>query len=275
VVEVRRTSADWLGGSACLMVVQDVTARQRAEATLLAMNEELRRANDAAEKATKARDRFLVVLSHELRTPLTPALLACAALEKHPNVPDEIRRLFRLILAKVKLEAKLIDDLLDVLRILNGNFEVARVPTDVAEIVGRAVDGCLEEARSKGVALERELAAKASVAWVDPERLQQATTNLIANAIDAAPVGSAIRVWTSDEPTGEIAIGFRHEGSRIEVARMFDPFERGATAGAPNEWALGLGRAISKGIAESCGGTIEATFDGQRTSVVMRLPIAS
>jgi two-component system CheB/CheR fusion protein len=275
VVELRCTSAHWLGGQSCLMVVRDVTARHRAEEALLAMNEELRRANDVAERATKARDRFLVVLSHELRTPLTPALLACSSLERHPNVPNEMRRSLRVVLAKVKLEAKLIDDLLDVLRILNGDFEVAKVPANVTEIVARATDGCAEEARRKGVALERELAATARVVSVDPERLQQATTNLIANAIDAAPAGSAIRVWMSDESTGEIAIGFRYQGSRVNATRMFDPFEGGATPGAPNEWALGLGRAISKGIAEACGGSVKANFDGEGTSVVMRLPMAS
>src|SRR5262249_43184855 len=98
---------------------------------------------------------------------------------------------------------------------------------------------------------------------------------VIANAIDAAPVGSAVRVWMRDEPTGKVAIGFRHEGKGVDVVRMFDPFERGATPGAPKAWELGLGRAISKGIAEACGGSIEASFDGEFTNIVMRLPLGS
>jgi PAS domain S-box-containing protein len=271
-VEIRSTSAAWLGGRACLMVVRDVTARCRAERALRATNEELRRARDAAEQATKARDRFLVVLSHELRTPLTPALLASAALETRPNIPEEIRRSMGLIRAKVKFEAKLIDDLLDVVRILKGDFELEKLPADVTEIVARAVDSCHEQARSKGVDLGSELANSARVVSVDPKRLQQAVTNMLANSIDAAPAGSAVRVWVRDEPTSEVAIGFCHAGKVVDLSRMFDPFERGATPGAPNEWALALGCVISKGIAEACGGRVEASLDGAGTSVVMRFP---
>ena len=78
-----------------------------------------------------------------------------------------------------------------------------------------------------------------------------------------------------EQTTGEVEIGFRHEGKGVEIARMFDPFERGGAPGAPNEWALGLGRAISKGIAEACGGRVEASFDGEGTNVLMRLPTAA
>jgi PAS domain S-box-containing protein len=273
-VEIRCTPAHWVGGRACLMVVRDVTARHRAEKALLATNEELRRARDAAEQATKARDRFLVVLSHELRTPLTAALLASTALEKRPNVPDEVRRWMTLIRAKVEFEAKLIDDLLDVVRMFNGNFVVTRAPANATETVARAIGGSLADARNKRIHIAREFSVRTGIVAIDPERLRQAVTSLIANAMDAAPSGSTVGVWMRDEPTGQVAIGVRHEGSSGEVARMFDPFERGGTPGAPKAWALGLGLAISKGIAEACGGSIEAGFDGESSSIVMRLPMA-
>jgi PAS domain S-box-containing protein len=273
-VQICCTSAPWVGGSASLMVVRDVTAQHRAEVALLATSQELRRAKDVAERATKARDRFLVVLSHELRTPLTPVLLASAALENRANVPQDIRRVMGTISAKVKLEARLIDDLVDVAHIINGDFHLARKPVDATPIVARAADECAEPARQKGIALERELGATPHEVSADPERLQQAATRLMENAIDAAPVGSAVRVWIHGEPNDGITIGFRHQGQAVDVRRLFDPFERAETPVGPNAYELALGRAISKGIAEACGGSVEASFDGEGTSVVMRLPAA-
>jgi PAS domain S-box-containing protein len=273
-VEVRCTSAPWVGGTVCAMVVRDVTAQQRAERALLAANEELRRARDIAEQAAQARDRFLTVLSHELRTPLTPVLLASAALEKRPNVPDEIRAAMRLIRTKVKFQAKLIDDLLDVVQILGGTFAVPRGPADATEILERAVDGCLADAGNNGVHVRKELVATPRMVPVDAKRLEQAVTNLIASAVSAAHVGSTVVVSTRDEPDGKVAIGVRHHGNGDDVTRMFDPFEGGAKPGEPLAWALGLGRAISKGIAEACGGRVEASHNGDTTMVVMLLPVA-
>jgi PAS domain S-box-containing protein len=274
-VEIRCTSAPWIGGSVCAMVVRDVTAQRRAEKALLAANEELRRARDVAEQATQARDRFLLVLSHELRTPLTPVLLASAALEKRANVPEELRALLGLIRTKVTFEAKLIDDLLDVVQILGGTFAIPTGSADVTQAVGRAIDACLAHAATRGVYMQKELVATPRIVPVDPARLQQAVTNLITSAVSSAQAGSTVGVWMRSETDGEVAIDVRHSGQRtIEVSRMFDPFDGGARPGEPFAWALGLGRAISKGIAEACGGRVEAIRDGESTSVVMRLPAA-
>jgi signal transduction histidine kinase len=110
---------------------------------------------------------------------------------------------------------------------------------------------------------------------VDGARLQQAVNNLIASAVSTAREGSTVGVWVRDEPGGEVAIGIRYEGNGNDVSRMFDPFDGGAKPGEPRGWALGLGRAISRGIAEACGGRVEASHDGVTTSVVMRLPSAA
>jgi PAS domain S-box-containing protein len=273
-VEIRCASASWVGGNVCAMVVHDITAQRRAERALLAANDELRRARDVAEEATRSRDRFLAVLSHELRTPLTPVLLASSALERRPAVPDEIRAFVGLVRTKVKVQAKLIDDLLDVVQILGGNFSIPRGPADATKIVERAVDDCIADAAAKGIHLRKDVVGAHRTVPVDPARLHQAVTNLIESAVSGAHARSTIGVRVSDEPHGEVAIRVRHEGDGIDVSRMFDPFGGGAKPGEPLEWALGLGRAISKGIAEACGGHIEASYDGVATSVVMRLPVA-
>jgi K+-sensing histidine kinase KdpD len=267
LVGTSRRSARGLG-----KLTEAVAASEEKYRLLATTSDRLLRAKEEAERATKARDRFLVVLSHELRTPLTPALLASTALEARSGLPDDVRRAVSVIGSKVRLEAKLIEDLLDVVRIMNGDFAVARVPVDATKVVGRAVAGCMPDAQGKRIDLEQELPSSARIVAVDPGRLRQAATSLVANAIDAAPMGSTVRVWVRDQPPSEVAIGFSHDGEQVEADRIFDPFERGATPGSPNAWGLGLGLAITKAIAEASGGSIEARFDGKATSVVMRLP---
>jgi len=273
-VETRCAHVRWLGGMACVMSVRDMTSRIRSERELLAANEELQRARKAAERATKARDRFLAALTHELRTPLTPALLASAALERRAGIPEEIRRSLGLIRAKVQLEASLIDDLLDVARIINGDFKLVRRPAEVTRIVVRAVDTCRDEAGAKKIEVKKELAAHRCTAWVDPDRLQQAVGSVVSSAIDSAPVASIIRVWTGDGARGEVSIGVHHDGEVADPAAMFDPFERGATPEAPAAWGLGLRLAIGKAVVEACGGRVEATSGHDGTNVVMKLPTA-
>jgi PAS domain S-box-containing protein len=271
-VEMRCAVAPWLGGQACVMAARDMTSRIRSERELRVMNEELHRAKKAAEHATKARDRFLAALSHELRTPLTPALLASAGLERRAGVPEEIRRSLGLIRAKVRQEATLIDSVLDIARIVSGDFKVDKSPTEVTQIVERAVDACLEEAVAKKIEVRKELAANPCTAWVDPERLRDAIGSALSSAIESAPAASVVRVWTRDGTTHEIAIGFHQDKEVVDPAAMFDPFERGAIPEAPGAWGLGLRLAIGKAVVEACGGSVEVTSDREGTNVVMRLP---
>jgi PAS domain S-box-containing protein len=278
-VEMRCVAAPWLGGLTWVMVARDMTSRVRAERELRGANAELQRATNAAvqatkaaEHATKSRDRFLAALSHELRTPLTPALLASAALERRESIPEEIRRSLGVIRAKVKLEARLIDDVLDVARIVNGDFELEKRSAEVTQIVVRAIDACLDEADAKKIEVKRELGATPCTALIDPDRLEGAIGSAVSSAIDAAPAASVIRVWTRDGGTGQISIGVHHDGQIVHAGAMFDPFERGATPEAPAAWGLGLRLAIGKAVFEACGGGVEATSDREGTDLVMRLP---
>jgi PAS domain S-box-containing protein len=271
-VETRCAPAPWLGGLACVMVTRDMTSRIRFERDLRETNEELERAKKAAEKATKTRERFLAALSHELRTPLTPALLASAVLEKRESLPEEVRRKLRLIRSKVMQEARLIEDVLDVARIVNGDFKLEKKPVEVTQIVARAVDGCVSEAGAKNVEVSRDLAAPACTAWVDADRLLSAIEGVISRAIDAAPAASAVRVWTRDGGAGQLSIGVHHDGQVANPAAMFDPFDRGTAPEAPAAWALGLRLCIGKAVVEACGGSVEVTSEGAGTEVVFRLP---
>ena len=271
-VDTRCAGAPWLGGLACVMVTRDMTARMQFERELRETNEELERAKKAAEKATKSRERFLAALSHELRTPLTPALLATAVLEKRESLPEEVRRKLTLIRSKVMQEARLIEDVLDVARIVNGDFKLEKKPMEVTQIVARAVDGCASEAGAKKIEVSTDLTAPPCTAWVDPDRLQCAIGSVISHAIDAAPAASAVRVWTRGRGDGRLSIGVRRDGQVANPAAMFDPFDRGTVPEAPAAWGLGLRLCIGKAVVEACCGSVEVTSEGAGTEVVFRLP---
>jgi two-component system CheB/CheR fusion protein len=275
-VETRCASVPWYGGHACLLVARDVTAQHRAETELRATSEALRSAKDVAERAAQARDQFLMVLSHELRTPLTPVLLAAAALEARPSLAPDIRRTMGMIRNKVKLEARLIDDLLDVARIINGDFELSLKATNVTVLVLDVVDASTEAASAKGVELAQDVEPGERTVAVDAERLRQALRNLIVAAVDETRAGGTVRVWLHDGPNDEIEIGVSQTGTGIgrdDLARIFDPFE---TTTSQRAWSLGLGLAISKGITEASGGRIVAKALGsdKGTAFVMYLPRA-
>ena len=271
-VDTLCAAAPWLGGLAFVMVTRDMTARIRSERELRETNEELERAKEAAERATKTRERFLASLSHELRTPLTPALLASAVLEKRESLPEEVRRKLRLIRSKVMQEARLIEDVLDVARIVNGDFKLEKKPVEVTQVVARAVDGCANEASAKKIDVSTELAAPPCTAWVDPDRLQRAIESVVSRAIDGAPAASAVRVWTRGGGPGEISIGVHHDGQVERPAAMFDPFDRGTAPEAPAAWGLGLRLCIGKAVVEGCGGSVEVGSGAAGTSVVLTLP---
>ncbi len=271
-VETRCAAAPWLGGVACVMVTRDMTSRIRFERELRETNEELERAKKAAEKATKSRERFLAALSHELRTPLTPALLATAVLEKRESLPEDVRRKLRLIRSKVMQEARLIEDVLDVARIVNGDFKLEKKPVEVTQIVARAVDGCVNEAGAKKIEVCTDCAATACTAWVDPDRLQRAIESVISRAIDGAPAASAVRVWTRGGGVGQLSIGVHHDTQVANPAAMFDPFDRGTAPEAPAAWGLGLRLCIGKAVVEACGGSVQVSSEGAGTEVVFTLP---
>jgi PAS domain S-box-containing protein len=271
-VETRCAVARWVGGEVGVMVARDVTSRVRSQRDLLEAYEELKRAKKAAEHATRARDRFLAALSHELRTPLMPALLASTALEKRPSLPPEqTRRKAALIRTKVAQEARLIDDVLDIARIVNGDFKIEMTPTEVTQVVMRVVDACVAEADAKSIVLKRELAASPCTVRVDPDRLQAAVEAAVSSAIEAAPASSVVRIWTSHGGAGEITIGIHRHGEVVDPAAMFNPFERRAMPEAPAAWGLGLRLVIGKAVVEACGGSVEATSGRDGTSVVMKL----
>jgi len=254
--------------------IQDIDDRKRAD-------DELRIAKEEAEFASQAKDRFLAILSHELRTPLNPVLLATTAMLEQTTPPDEIRPTLEMIRQNVDLQARLIDDLLDVMRIVRGKLPLHWNVVDCHDQIRRAIEICNSEIQNKNLHLVLRLSAEHCHVNADPARLQQVLWNLIKNAVKFTP------------PKGMITIASRNEGGRddragtfvIEVAdtgigiepdvlpTIFDPFQQGETTITRRFGGLGLGLAIGRGIIEAHGGTLSGESQGEGQGATFRIEL--
>jgi PAS domain S-box-containing protein len=249
-----------------LLVLADVTRRRAAEG-------ELRAARDAADAASRAKDRFIATLSHELRTPLTPVLAAASLGQaRHRDAAG----LFGVIRRNVEIEARLIDDLLDTSRLVSGKLAFEPRLVDMHSVVQRVIALCKPEAELKQLGVLVDLRASQPWVWVDHLRIEQALWNIVQNAVKFTPSGGTITVRSKDSPEGCLVLTVANTGRGIakeDLARIFRPFEQvpGAAAGR----GLGLGLAISKGILDASGGKLTADSDGadRGAAFTMELPV--
>ena len=223
----------------------------------------LRTALSDAETANRAKDHFLAALSHELRTPLTPVLLAATVAESDPELPETARRDMAMIRRNVELEVHLIDDLLDLSRVLAGKLRLRSIPLDLNTQVRHAVEICLPHIREKGAKLELDLALGLGPIVADPTRMQQVLWNLLKNAVKFSPGGEIL--VTTRAQGGRAQVRVKDNGIGIEadaLQRIFDAFEQ-ESAETPRDFGgLGLGLAISKSIVDLHHGSIRAASDG-------------
>jgi PAS domain S-box-containing protein len=260
-------------GNVVIVGVRDITARKHAE-------RELERARREAEAASHAKDQFLAVLSHELRTPLTPVLTAAQAMEGDPQVPESLRATAGMIRRNVELEARLIDDLLDLTRISRGKLRLDFTRSDVHEKLLSVVQILEHDAQSKGVQLVVSLAARRRHVRADPARLQQIVWNLLKNAIKFTPEAGRITIATSETGDGQILIEVLDTGIGIQpevLPRIFDAFQQGSGDVTKQFGGLGLGLAITKVLVQLHGGTItaESAGPGRGSRFSVQLPLVA
>jgi len=249
--------------------IRDVTDRKRAE-------QAIRRAKEAAEEASRVKDRFLATLSHELRTPLTPVLATIAYIEKMHDLSAELREEFATIRRNVEIEARLIDDLLDVTRIGQGKMELRREVVNAHVVLRAALEVCQGEAEAKELEVSLALRAKVHHIWADSVRFQQVLWNLIKNAIKFTPAGGTISLRSSDAGEGRMAIEVADTGVGIDeeaLPRIFDAFEQGGTPITRRYGGLGLGLAIAKMLVELHGGLLTVASAGRDSGAVFRVEI--
>jgi signal transduction histidine kinase len=269
----------------------DLEARVRERtADLVRVNEELREHESAlraskeqAMAASKAKDDFLAALSHELRTPLNPVLLLATEASNDPKLPTEVRADFETIAKNVSLEARLIDDLLDLTRIARGKLALEMQPSDVHASLGDALAMVGEEIDEKKIALTLKLNADRCLVMGDEVRLKQVFWNVLKNAAKFTPARGRITIETSTvADRGAIAIKVTDTGIGMtpeELARIFEAFSQGdhANNDGPHRFGgMGLGLAISRMMVELHSGSISAASNGRNkgTTFSIELPLA-
>ncbi len=216
-----------------------------------------------AERASEAKDRFLAMLSHELRTPLTPVLASVLTLEREQGIPDGMHESLQLIRRNVELEARLIDDLLDLTRISTGKVQLGFEIVDAHTLLRNALEICQSEIEQKKLELQTKFDARKVRLQADPARLQQIFWNLIKNAVKFTPNGGKLSVRTTNNGNGEFCVEVEDSGCGIApevLPKIFRAFEQ---AGRTQFGGLGLGLAISKALADAHRGSITAESEGR------------
>ena len=245
---------------------------------------DLKTAQSDAERASRAKDAFLAALSHELRTPLTPVLMTAAALRMDERLPADARDQLSMMERNITLEARLIDDLLDLTRIARGQLHLRSELCDAHSLIGLAVEIVRDDALAKGISLERKLRAQNSGLMADPARFQQVIWNLLRNAVKFTPRGGSIIIRTSDEGATEDETRLRIEvadsGIGIdpsELEKIFLPFEQSGHPGDHRFGGIGLGLAIARAIVDLHGGTITAESSGpdRGSTFIVEIPGAT
>jgi signal transduction histidine kinase/HAMP domain-containing protein/ActR/RegA family two-component response regulator len=214
-------------------------------------------------RSNMAKDQFLAMLSHELRTPLTPVLASALALESEPDLPKDIHESLQMIRRNVELEARLIDDLLDLTRIDRGKVQLNFEIVDAHTLLQNALEICQPEIDRKHLRPSLNLRAKKVHMHADPARLQQIFWNLINNAVKFTSRDGQITITTSNDSDGQLRVEIADTGVGMEpeaLPKIFDAFEQG---GRTQFGGLGLGLAISKTLVEAHQGTITAESDGR------------
>ena len=280
-------------GSVCglLKIMRDHTEEQTTKQALERSQSELWTALEATEQARseavaagRAKDQFLAALSHELRTPLHPVLMIASERATDQALTDQVREDFEVVRKNVELEARLIDDMLDITRITEGKLSLHEEDVDLHKVIPQAVDMTRSAALAKNIALTLHLDAPRSHVRGDPTRLNQIFLNLVNNAVKFTSKGGSVRVDTllADDHdhiivrVTDTGIGLTEE----ELMHVFRPFMQGSHAGESGSslyGGLGLGLAIVDELTARHGGHVTANSPGRGLGATfsVELPLAS
>jgi PAS domain S-box-containing protein len=238
----------------------------------------LRDAKEEAERANRAKDRFLAVLSHELRTPLSPIASAAHVLERQATVPEKYAGLLPMIQRNVALEARLIEDLLDLTTISAGKLSLKLERVEMHRLVRSVADMVDEQAAAHRLKLVLELDAPQTVVDADEARIQQVVWNIVRNAVKFSPEGGRIVVRSSVQD-GCFVLECSDSGIGIEPAalpRIFKAFEQADAEVSQRFGGLGLGLAIASSLVQEHGGELAVASAGrnQGATFTLRLRLA-
>ena len=235
-------------------------------------------ARQGAEDADHKKDQFLATVSHELRTPLTSIIGWCGLLSDEKVRQKLLDEGLTSIAEAARVQSQLVEDLLDVSRMIAGKLEPHLADVDPTELIANAVTTVAPSARAKGITISKVVEGQPRMLRADPTRLEQVAWNLLSNAIKFTPENGAIRVslrWS--EASLQLTVSDTGEGIGPDLLPyIFDPFRQGHATGA-RKAGLGLGLSIVKSLVELHRGTVraESAGAGAGTTFIVELPLAS
>jgi signal transduction histidine kinase/CheY-like chemotaxis protein len=256
---------------------QDVTERKCLEEERKELLDMERAARFEVERTSRIKDEFLATLSHELRTPLNAILGWTQLLKEDKGDLEMLTEAIGVIERNVRVQSQLVEDLLDMSRIISDNLRLDLQRVEVPELIDAAMEEVKPVAETKGVKLEKLIDPLAGSVSVDPGRLDQVLWNLLTNAIKFTPKGGNVRVLTKVMPSHvKISVTDTGEGIAFDfMPHLFERFSQADSSAKRKRRGLGLGLSIVKNLVEMHGGTVRASSpgEGQGATFTIQLPL--
>lgn len=254
-----------------------VIERRRLEDERAQLLERERGARQYAELANRSKDEFLAVVSHELRNPLS-VILGRTQLMMMKQPPEEMKKHLNTIERNAKAQARLIEDVLDLSRIISGKLRLELQPTDVSEAIGDAISAARGMAEAKKIELSSHVEPGLEV-LTDPVRLQQIVGNLVSNAVKFTPEGGKVRV-EGRRAGAVVRLAVTDTGEGIDpsmLTTIFEPFRQADASTTRRHGGLGLGLTIVRQLVQAHGGSVRAESAGKGTGAtfVVEIPVGS
>jgi signal transduction histidine kinase len=272
VAQMRVVEIEWQGKKSYLVSLRDVTQQKQVEQERIQLLEK-------AEAANRIKDEFLAIVSHELRTPLNPILGWSKLLRTRKLNQDKIDQALETIERNASLQAQLIDDLLDVSRILRGKLSLQTLRVDLVRVIKAAIETMRLAAAAKSIEIETQLDSRVGFVAGDPNRLQQVVWNLLSNAVKFTPRGGRITVRLQGiDSQAQIQVSDTGQGISPDFfPYIFDYFRQENSTTTRSVGGLGLGLAIVRHLIELHGGRIEAESEGigEGATFTVTLPLMS
>jgi PAS domain S-box-containing protein len=260
-----------------ITVIDDVTERISREDQLMWLLSREQAARKEAEMANRAKDQFLATVSHELRTPLNAVSGWIQILRKKDTDPEFLIHGLEVVDRNVRIQTKIIEDILDVSRIITGKLSLSVTQVNLALVVEAALDAVRLAADAKEIRLEWALDPDVGPVSGDPGRLQQVVWNLVSNAIKFTPRGGVVNVrLASIESQAEIRVSDTGKGISSDfLPYVFERFRQADSTSTRQHSGLGLGLAIVRHLVEMHGGTVSADSEGEGrgATFILRMPL--
>jgi signal transduction histidine kinase/CheY-like chemotaxis protein len=265
-----------LSASAERYTAEAEAERNAALEALVQRTQELERYSQKLEAVSREKDRFLAMLSHELRNPIAP-ILSAAYLLKQGDIPPSLARARDVIERQARHLTRLVDDLLEVNRMLVGKIHLKKEPCDLIDALKQAAEVCAGGFEAKSITFDMRLKAAKAPVLADPVRLVQIITNLLANAVKFTPVGGHVTLAVEQKEDVWVC-QLRDNGVGIEaemLPRIFEMFAQADSSLDRAHGGLGIGLSLAKYLVEAHGGQIDAESEGlgKGTTFTIRLPL--